>query len=431
MSNLVESNHSTNELAELNFSLIHSADLDKRKKVDSKNLPFFNQLLQFVPDAALVNEISTNQYMKVIANGALTQARDGNGQLGIVLGENGINSHARLFDPAQLKKLLTASVAMRVVTMAVGQAHLAEISSQLKKMNHNIAEIKQFLDDERASKVEAIDHYFDEYFLSANNSFELTSVRRTQVENDSREVDAVLLHISTEIKNAATAVKNYNDDSMFGSDKYFEALSSMLDSNTKLVAEWFNVAQVKAKAVQLLHVSKEDKLFRQRKDKFINQISELNKTEIADLRIAWINKIDALTAKLTSNAELAFKRNKLRLKLTNFLERINDLTVSLNLTMESIGDIEDQIEIFLEVKNNEVVAAYLPPSSEILVNQYKDNFLKNLGKKDSNFQLVPSSKGDDALEKPKKTAEEMNGSLAGALRPEIKFFVRTLSKFKK
>lgn len=181
--------------------------------------------------------------MKVIANGALTQARDGNGQLGIVLGENGINSHARLFDPAQLKKLLTASVAMRVVTMAVGQAHLAEISSQLKKMNHNIAEIKQFLDDERASKVEAIDHYFDEYFLSANNSFELTSVRRTQVENDSREVDAVLLHISTEIKNAATAVKNYNDDSMFGSDKYFEALSSMLDSNTKLVAEWFNVAQ--------------------------------------------------------------------------------------------------------------------------------------------------------------------------------------------
>lgn len=76
--------------------------------------------------------------------------------------------------------------------------------------------------------------------------------------------------------------------------------------------------KVKAKAVQLLHVSKEDKLFRQRKDKFINQISELNKTEIADLRIAWINKIDALTAKLTSNAELAFKRNKLRLKLTNF-----------------------------------------------------------------------------------------------------------------
>lgn len=32
MSNLVESNHSTNELAELNFSLIHSADLDKRKR---------------------------------------------------------------------------------------------------------------------------------------------------------------------------------------------------------------------------------------------------------------------------------------------------------------------------------------------------------------------------------------------------------------
>lgn len=428
MSNLIESNHFTNEIAELNFSFIHPTDLDKRKKVNSKNLSFFNQLLQFAPDAVVAKEVTTNRYMRVVVNGALTKAKDGNGQLGIVLGEKGIDSHARLFDPDQLKKLLTTSVAMRAVTMAVGQAHLAEISSKLKEMNLRITEIQQFLDDERASKIDAIDHYFDEYFLSATNLIELSSVRRSQVEQDSREVDAVLLHISTEINNATQAVNEYADDSMFGSDKYFEVLSGMLDNNMMLFGEWFKVAQVKAKGIQLLHVSNEVDLFTQRKDRFINQIGELNKKEIANLRNAWINKINALTAKFSSNAELAFKRNKLRLKLTKILEKINDLTVSLNLTMENI---EDQIEMFLEVKNNEVIGAYLPQPSQVLVNGFKEIFLENLGKKDAAFQLVPISENDNLLEQPKKRAEEVDGSALGVLPSGSKLFVKTLLKFSK
>ena len=416
MSNLVESNHSTNEIAELNFSLIHPADLDKRKKVDSKNLPLFNQLLQFAPDVAVAKEVTTNKYMQVVANGALTKAKDGNGQLGIVLGDKGIDSHARLFDPDQLKKLLTTSVAMRAVTMAVGQAHLAEISSQLKEMNIKIAEIKQFLDDERASKIEAIDHYFDEYFLSANNSFELSPVRRSQVEQDSREIDAVLLHLTKEIKNAISAVENFVDDSMFGSDKSFDALWNMLDKHLTILGQWFLVARVKAKAVQSLLLSNESDLFSQRKNSFINQINELNKNEIAELREAWINRINTLNAKLSSDKELAFKRNNLRSKLNTYLEKINDLTSYMNLTIHDIENANGQTEILLEVSNNEVVNAYLPEPDTELMADFKKIFLKNLGKNDEEFELVPISFSDDILVEQKLAEDSKRELQAEALK---------------
>lgn len=416
MSNLVESNHSTNEIAELNFSLTYPADLDKRKKVDSKNLPLFNQLLQFAPDVAVAKEVTTNKYMRVVANGALTKAKDGNGKLGIVLGEKGIDSHARLFDPDQLKKLLTTSVAMRAVTMAVGQAHLAEISSQLKEMNIKIAEIKQFLDDERASKIEAIDHYFDEYFLSANNSFELSSVRRSQVEQDSREVDAVLLHLTKEIKHAITTVNNFIDDSMFGSDKSFDALWSMLDKHLTILGQWFLVARVKAKAVQSLLLSNESDLFSQRKNSFINQINELNKNEIAELREAWINRINTLNAKLSSDKELAFKRNNLRSKLTEFLEKINDLTSYMNLTIHDVENAHGYTEILLEVSNHEVVNAYLPEPDAELMADFKNKFLKNLGKNDDEFELVPISFSDDILVEQKLAEDSKRELQAEAIK---------------
>lgn len=416
MSNLVESNHSTNQIAELNFSLTYPADLDKRKKVDSKNLPLFNQLLQFAPDVAVAKEVTTNKYMRVVANGALTKAKDGNGKLGIVLGEKGIDSHARLFDPDQLKKLLTTSVAMRAVTMAVGQAHLAEISSQLKEMNIKIAEIKQFLDDERASKIEAIDHYFDEYFLSANNSFELSSVRRSQVEQDSREVDAVLLHLTKEIKHAITTVNNFIDDSMFGSDKSFDALWSMLDKHLTILGQWFLVARVKAKAVQSLLLSNESDLFSQRKNSFINQINELNKNEIAELREAWINRINTLNAKLSSDKELAFKRNNLRSKLTEFLEKINDLTSYMNLTIHDVENAHGYTEILLEVSNHEVVNAYLPEPDAELMADFKNKFLKNLGKNDDEFELVPISFSDDILVEQKLAEDSKRELQAEAIK---------------
>ena len=386
-----------NELANIEFKVGSELGVENRKPVDSKNLPLFNQFLQFAPDAMALHEVNTTKYMQVVANGTLIKARDGNGHLGMVMGNDGIKSHARLFDPDQLKKILTTSVAMRAVTMAVGQAHLAEISAQLKEINAKVAEIKQFLDDERSSKVEAINHYFDEYFLTANNGFALDSIRRSQIEQDGREIEAVLLHLTKEIQHAISKVENYKDESLFGSDSAFEALSNMLNSNLTILGKWFDIARVKAKGIQSLLLSNEYELFHQRKLSFLDQLEKFNSTEISSFRTVWLDRIAKLDAKLSSDKELAFKRNQLRTKLNSNLDLISNVMTQMNFTIQKLDEDATQVDVLLEVTDGKVVNAYLPEPDTEIITGLKNNFLKNLGKEDENFELVPVSFSDDIL----------------------------------
>ena len=386
-----------NELANIEFKVGSELGVENRKPVDSKNLPLFNQFLQFAPDAMALHEVNTTKYMQVVANGTLIKARDGNGHLGMVMGNDGIKSHARLFDPDQLKKILTTSVAMRAVTMAVGQAHLAEISAQLKEINAKVAEIKQFLDDERSSKVEAINHYFDEYFLTANNGFALDSIRRSQIEQDGREIEAVLLHLTKEIQHAISKVENYKDESLFGSDSAFEALSNMLNNNLTILGKWFDIARVKAKGIQSLLLSNEYELFHQRKLSFLDQLEKFNSTEISSFRTVWLDRIAKLDAKLSSDKELAFKRNQLRTKLNSYLDLISNVMTQMNFTIQKLDEDATQVDVLLEVTDGKVANAYLPEPDTEIITGLKNNFLKNLGKEDESFELVPVSFSDDIL----------------------------------
>lgn len=386
-----------NELANIEFKVGSELGVENRKPVDSKNLPLFNQFLQFAPDAMALHEVNTTKYMQVVANGTLIKARDGNGHLGMVMGNDGIKSHARLFDPDQLKKILTTSVAMRAVTMAVGQAHLAEISVQLKEINAKVAEIKQFLDDERSSKVEAINHYFDEYFLTANNGFALDSIRRSQIEQDGREIEAVLLHLTKEIQHAISKVENYKDESLFGSDSAFEALSNMLNNNLTILGKWFDIARVKAKGIQSLLLSNEYELFHQRKLSFLDQLEKFNSTEISSFRTVWLDRIAKLDAKLSSDKELAFKRNQLRTKLNSYLDLISNVMTQMNFTIQKLDEDATQVDVLLEVTDGKVANAYLPEPDTEIITGLKNNFLKNLGKEDESFELVPVSFSDDIL----------------------------------
>lgn len=405
-----------NELANIEFKVGSELGVENRKPVDSKNLPLFNQFLQFAPDAMALHEVNTTKYMQVVANGTLIKARDGNGHLGMVMGNDGIKSHARLFDPDQLKKILTTSVAMRAVTMAVGQAHLAEISVQLKEINAKVAEIKQFLDDERSSKVEAINHYFDEYFLTANNGFALDSIRRSQIEQDGREIEAVLLHLTKEIQHAISKVENYKDESLFGSDSAFEALSNMLNNNLTILGKWFDIARVKAKGIQSLLLSNEYELFHQRKLSFLDQLEKFNSTEISSFRTVWLDRIAKLDAKLSSDKELAFKRNQLRTKLNSYLDLISNVMTQMNFTIQKLDEDANQVDVLLEVTDGKVVNAYLPEPDTEIITGLKNNFLKNLGKEDESFELVPVSFSDDILSEQKLMDDFKKEQQAEALK---------------
>lgn len=380
------------------FDVVQSNEIEGKKAVRKEDFPVFNQLLQFAPEAVLVNEVSRTQYMKVVSSGALVSAKDGNGYLGIVKDSTSgkVSSHARLFDPENLKQALKVSVALRAVSVAVGQAHLSEISQELNEINQGIKDIKIFLDNERKSKAESISHYLDEYFLSAQEGFNLSDIRRQQLEQDSREIDAILRHLTKEIDNITFKVKLFEDTSMFGSTKAFEDLQNLMQESEMCLSQWFAVVQIKAKTVQALLLSNEYELFEQRKNSLLSQIMALNSNQLIEFREIWLNKIDSLDAKLSTEKELAFQRVELRNSLERVLNRVKNIISNMNVTIDNLGKNVGE-DIVFEMVENKLTNIYISDHREQALLEYQEQFLVNIGKNSQDFELVPFNLKDAEL----------------------------------
>lgn len=206
------------------------------------------------------------------------------------------------------------------------------------------------------------------------------------------------------------------DESLFGSDSAFEALSNMLNSNLTILGKWFDIARVKAKGIQSLLLSNEYELFHQRKLSFLDQLEKFNSTEISSFRTVWLDRIAKLDAKLSSDKELAFKRNQLRTKLNSYLDLISNVMTQMNFTIQKLDEDANQVDVLLEVTDGKVVNAYLPEPDTEIITGLKNNFLKNLGKEYESFELVPVSFSDDILSEQKLMDDFKKEQQAEALK---------------
>ena len=75
--------------------------------------------------------------MEVVVDGTLARAADGSGLLPFVRGPNGrIVEQARLFDAANLQRMVSAAALWQVASVIVAQKHLADISGRLKAFGY-------------------------------------------------------------------------------------------------------------------------------------------------------------------------------------------------------------------------------------------------------------------------------------------------------
>jgi hypothetical protein len=383
----------TSDLALVNFNSLAVFDTQNLKAVDKKSIPMFNQLLQFAPDALLVANTATTKYMVVSSTGPLVAARSGGGFRGFTMGQDGVKSHANLFDPKNLKSLVTLNVAMKAVTMAVGQAHLAEISNKLTEINNKLDDIKEFLTNERASELEAIDKYLEEYFLSANRGFELDDIRRSQLETDTRNIDRILTHFSKDIQSSIYDVTSYDYSLYLGNETPFADLNRLLEKNIALTAMWINCFKIKAKAVQALLLSNEYDLFSQRKKVLLTELDAFQKNELNSLRQVWLSKIDSFDSKVNTNYDLAIKRNSLRDKTRDFIESAYECISGLINLIESINAESINSEVVIEVESGQIVNAYLSSTLNNNSTAHKQNFLSNIGAHEFTL-IIPASDKD-------------------------------------
>ena len=142
--------------------------------------------------------------MEVVVDGTLARAADGSGLLPFVRGPNGrIVEQARLFDAANLQRMVSAAALWQVASVIVAQKHLADISGRLKDIEAGIAGISRFLDDQRKARISGTYTYLVQVSTALLRG-EFPEAARLELESCERDLIEIQDHLMTEYEQKAS-----------------------------------------------------------------------------------------------------------------------------------------------------------------------------------------------------------------------------------
>lgn len=205
----------------------------------NQSISRLNPLLQAVPslvNAAEVAGATGIKYMEVIANGALTQVRNGEGYRGFIIGPLGIESHAKLLDPSHLASVANAAAIWQVASVIVAQKHLADISAKLDQIKTAVGKIAEHQIDLRRGQWNGINQYLaqvaqpiltGELSPSVRNMIEITEVQLLQIQE----------HLILDIQKRIDGTRGIEGDATFGSKGIYDAIKLHQNSMASLYEE--------------------------------------------------------------------------------------------------------------------------------------------------------------------------------------------------
>lgn len=240
-------------------------------------------LLQAVPSILLNNEVSGNHYLRVVVNGSLAAAADGDGLRGFVRdSRNQIVEHARFYEDGRLAGLASSAAVFQLVSAVVAQKHLADISAKLTEIKEGIDRLEKFLARERSSKVEGCLQYLHQVAPTVLAGKSLSSVR-VRLEAVEPDLYGIQIHVRKDIDALIEEVKGLVDPSMFGTQGLTSALTQRQERMTLLVEEWMHCLAVRFVACRLLSIYPEDAELMLRRERTLTVEAETFFSEVGPL----------------------------------------------------------------------------------------------------------------------------------------------------
>lgn len=225
------------------LSLTEYAEPPKIKnEFNSSNISVFNQLFSNIPALATKIETIKNQIVSInIDPGKLTPAKDGNGLRGMVHGVNkdghfGIVENVRIFEADTLKNVINSGVILNLASTAVAQKHLADINERLKEIQKAIDDIKDFLDNERRSKIDAtvkLIEIISEHMTEYGQETPIFDETKDRLKRRLDDNLAIKLHLETDLDNVCKQICDIKFDSFMGRNN-----SSDVQSMIKKMKNW-------------------------------------------------------------------------------------------------------------------------------------------------------------------------------------------------
>ncbi|MHB1702866.1 MAG: hypothetical protein ACYCS0_01425 [bacterium] len=366
------------------------AKIKELKPLNISNQTLLNKLNPFIqatPNLLLSENIATNKYMKVVVNNGLARAADGIGYRGFAKGADGkIIEHAKLFEPDKLLDMSIFASGFQILSIVVGQKHLADISRKLDEIKKDISDIKEFLNNERTAKIIGISEMLKQYILTVSNGETYESIRNT-LEYNEKDLLGIEEHLKKELLEARAELQNLKQEGLWNANgKLNNKIESMCDDIKNKFLELNFVINLRIlNLIVLQFFTGNENLVLFRRNSIINDITDLYgnnenslytlKTQIEDkLKNFYINKYSSVVLRgvlrrdLVSHFYLRYAKDKIKKYKQNIKNKASEFT---ELVENNHKEIQNNVE-FIERKNSEFAN-----NSEIVI-ELENNKIKNV-----------------------------------------------------
>lgn len=318
-------------------------------------------LLQLIPSATVAGEVAANRYLKVVVNGSLAAAADGNGSRGFVRGARAqITEHGRFFEDDRLKNLVNGAALFQIASLVVAQKHLADISRKLSEIQEGVARIEAFQRNERKAGIDGTLKYLQQVAPVVLAGGASQPIRH---ELEARESGLSLIqdHILTDLKAAIAEIETLKDTGTFGSSDLTKALKRRQSEFEELAQQWNHCLAARFIACRLVCCYQDEHMLVERRQQVLNQLTQVLPGSDGLLRqfsAAVLKRSANLKALTDTQVEIQANQERLRLwdmdRLPAIESRGSEILGQLDSMLQESGR---PVALVLEMRGGKVVRA--------------------------------------------------------------------------
>jgi hypothetical protein len=165
----------------------------------SIRLSTFSPFLQLVPSTLTAAEFGPGSYMRVLVHGPLVLASEPQSFLPFLHGTRGqVGEFAPLKNNDQIRQLISSGMGWQLASTIAAHKHLADIGKRLDYIKRGIDEIKDFLKNERRSKIAGTLDYLRQIVRTLGQK-DSPQTLRNQLEQIERELLQIQSHIMRDL----------------------------------------------------------------------------------------------------------------------------------------------------------------------------------------------------------------------------------------
>lgn len=211
-------------------------------------------LLHAMPGLAAAMQQQSAQYVRVVVNGPLAKAADGNGLRGWVHDGTKFVEQARFYEDARLRNLVNSAAVFNIASTVVAQKHLADIQARLEAVEKGVLAIRAFQQDERKSTIEGSVTYLRQVGQRILGGDPAPDVRPV-LEKLELELIRCQDHLETDLRNLSDSLTNLKVPPSLGTSALAALLKGEQIRFQALIEQWTLCQCARLAGSQLIEIS--------------------------------------------------------------------------------------------------------------------------------------------------------------------------------